>query len=669
MSEQKNRRIENTPYFRHLATGFRVISEDKRQVELSFSSEYPYVRWFGSEILSHDDGAVNLERLNEVGALLFHHGRDPNLGHIPCGRIVSTELDTKNHRCNAVVEFDSDEKSDLIFQKVKSGAIRGTSVGYRIEIVEEVKAGYVSTNGRFKGPCTVAVRWSPYEISIEPTPADDSVGIGRSEEPDEITRKGEMTMPPEVTMQPEERAQQTPTPPAPPATVPSPPAAPERVVDETQVRSQATAEAFSTAAEIYAMCRDFGEDPTPFIKEGKSVDQVRAVILDKVKEGHRSQKPVPAPRLEVVADEEDKYRSAARDGLLMRMGFPVENPVDGASGFRGMSLRSLATSCLIRSEGAGTDVMQMGENDLLRAALGYDERTGNLTPNSAFVSIVNNTVGAVLSGGYATANTTFDQWVGKGSNPNFKVSKRFRLSAAGELVEVKQNGEFKSDSVSDEGVDTQLKTYGKKFGFTRQAFIDDDLGTLAKAIQAQVRSAKRSINKQVYKMLCSNPQYIDKKALFSADHANLGTSGALSSVTLGELYTLMKKQKDLSGKEQLNLAPRFGIFPAALEMEVRKLLNSMSDPSSNNSGVVNPVQGLVTPIFDAEIDQYSDKAFYVAASAMDVDTIEVAYLNGQEQPTLENRVAWDTLGIEYRMYHDWAVSLLDFRGLAKNNGQ
>lgn len=660
-------KIDNTGYFRHLAGSVRVTSEEKRQVELSFSSEQPYSRWFGVEILSHDEQAVRLERLKEVGSLLFHHGRDVNVGSIPVGRIVEVWLDKENRRTKAIVEFDSDEKSDLIFKKVKNKSIRGISVGYRIDAHEEVKAGSVSSNGRFQGPCTVATSWTPYEISIEPTPADDSVGIGRSEN-NEFTSKGEVTMPYENPQQ-EERTQ---VPAAVPA-VPSPAPATAPVVTQTdtltQARSQAMQEERTRTAEIFAMCRDFGEDPTPFISEGHSIDQVRAAILNKVKAGQKTQKPVPAPRVEVVADEEDKYRSAARDGMLLRMGYQVEKPADGAGGFRGMSLRNLAASCLLRSEGAGADVMQMGDEALLRAALGFSERSGNLTPGSAFVSIINDTVGAVLSTGYASAGTTFDQWVGKGSNPNFKVSKRFRLSAAGEMVEVKQNGEFKADQISDEGVDTRLKTYGKKFGFTRQAFIDDDLGTIAKAIQAQVRSAKRSINKQVYKMLCSNPKYMDGKNLFSAEHKNLGTAGALSTVTLGELYQLMMTQKDLSEKEPLNLSPKFGLFPVALNLEVRKLLNSTADPDSSNSGVINPVKGLVIPIFDAEIDTYSATAFYTAASPMDVDTIEVTYLNGQEQPTLESQVSWDKLGIDYRMYHDWAVSLLDYRGLAKNNGK
>ena len=91
-------------------------------------------------------------------------------------------------------------------------------------------------------------------------------------------------------------------------------------------------------------------------------------------------------------------------------------------------------------------------------------------------------------------------------------------------------------------------------------------------------------------------------------------------------------------------------------------------PLAPNAGVVNPVQNLVEIVADAELDQYSEKAFYLACSPMDVDTIEVTYLNGREEPTLENRIAWDTLGIEYRMYHDFTVSSLDYRGLAKNEG-
>ena len=79
----------------------------------------------------------------------------------------------------AEVEFDKDEASEVVFQKVKSGTLKGVSVGYRINVIEEVKSGAVSTDGRFTGPCDVARDWMPYEISIVSVPADATVGVGR----------------------------------------------------------------------------------------------------------------------------------------------------------------------------------------------------------------------------------------------------------------------------------------------------------------------------------------------------------------------------------------------------------------------------------------------------------------------------------------------------------
>ena len=40
---------------------------NERKFTLSFSSEEPYERWFGVEILDHGPGAVDLARLNEIG--------------------------------------------------------------------------------------------------------------------------------------------------------------------------------------------------------------------------------------------------------------------------------------------------------------------------------------------------------------------------------------------------------------------------------------------------------------------------------------------------------------------------------------------------------------------------------------------------------------------------
>lgn len=162
-----------------IAAKIRAISDESRTVELSFSSELPYDRWFGPEILLHDEGAMDLSRLIDVGTVLFTHGHDPNLGRLPIASIDKAWVDSVNHKGMAQVTFDDDPDSDKIFQKVKKGLLKGVSVGYTVDSWEEVTAGKTSSNGRFTGPAYIALKWAPLEISLEPTPADPSVGVGR----------------------------------------------------------------------------------------------------------------------------------------------------------------------------------------------------------------------------------------------------------------------------------------------------------------------------------------------------------------------------------------------------------------------------------------------------------------------------------------------------------
>ena len=153
------------------ADGIRVIDEDKRIVELSFSSETPVKRWGAFEILSHKSGAVMLERINTSGCLLFNHDRN-----IVIGRIIKAEI--KNKRGIARVQFDDDDTSIIYYNKVKNGTLRNTSVGYN---VHEAKREVIGKNENIKVN-EIATLWEPLEISIVSIPADYTVGVGRAAE-------------------------------------------------------------------------------------------------------------------------------------------------------------------------------------------------------------------------------------------------------------------------------------------------------------------------------------------------------------------------------------------------------------------------------------------------------------------------------------------------------
>ena len=77
---------------------------------------------------------MDLTRLNAIGTLLFNHNRDAVVGKILRAWI-------EGNRGHAEVEFDPDEQSETIYRKVKGGTLKGVSIGYRINNVEEVREG------------------------------------------------------------------------------------------------------------------------------------------------------------------------------------------------------------------------------------------------------------------------------------------------------------------------------------------------------------------------------------------------------------------------------------------------------------------------------------------------------------------------------------------------
>ena len=93
------------------------------------------------------------------------------------GKIISAKVE--NNRGIAEIEFDTDDESEKIYQKVLSGTLKGVSVGYAVKAWEEVLANSTSSDGRFKGPASIAKKWMPYEISIVSVPADATIVVGR----------------------------------------------------------------------------------------------------------------------------------------------------------------------------------------------------------------------------------------------------------------------------------------------------------------------------------------------------------------------------------------------------------------------------------------------------------------------------------------------------------
>nr|DAY01801.1 MAG TPA: major capsid protein [Bacteriophage sp.] len=629
MSEHQKRSVLGN-YCRE--TTIDHVDTDSRTVELSFSSETPYGRWFGDEILCHDEECINLERFNNgLGTVLFNHDRDAVVGHIE-------KVWLEDNRGKALVRFDTDEQSETIFQKVQSGTLQGVSVGYaiyRYEVLEDEDTK--STNGRFNGPAYVVTDWEPLEISIVSVPADPTVGVGRSAE--EIhtsidTQEDNTRMDQEKTLEVQE-VKSTPV---------------ETGITQEDLQKAMEQERKRTS-EITALFRDFDvEGADEAIVMGVSVDEARAMVMDQLRARNKG------VSVTMGEAESDKFRAAAQDAVLMAAGIPVAEPAAGAQELRGHSMVELAREALQR-EGLKAN---FGDNmELARAAI---------NSTSTFPAIMSNLANKSVMVGFNEAETTYQIWAGKGSNRDFKEAARVALSEAGNLELVPEGGQFQQDFLGEASARTKVATYGKLFSLTRQAIINDDLGLFSKIATKYGSAAKRLVNKMVYAQLTGNVKMQDNIALFDTKHGNVaGTGEALSVKAIAKAITAMRRQKGITGDATLNITPKYLVVPPELEMTAYQIVNSTAAVDGVNSGVVNPYKGRFVVVADAELTD--PDAWYLVADASQHDTIEVTYLNGVETPRLETRQGFDVDGIEYKVAFDCGVSALDFRGVFKNAGK
>ena len=630
MSEHKKRSVLGN-YCRE--TTIDHVDTDSRTVELSFSSETPYGRWFGDEILCPAEECINLERFNNgLGTVLFNHDRDAVVGHVE-------KVWLEDNRGKALARFDTDEQSETIFQKVQSGTLQGVSVGYAIYRYEVLKdEDTKSTNGRFNGPAYVVTDWEPLEISIVSVPADPTVGVGRSAE--EIhtsidTQEDNTRMEQEKNLEVQE--------------VKSAPV--ETGLTQADLQKAMEQERKRTS-EITAMFRDFDvEGADEAIVMGVSVDEARAMVMDQLRARNKG------VSVTMGEAESDKFRAAAQDAVLMAAGIPVADAAPGAQELRGYSMVEMARESLRRESGS---TVNFGDNmELARAAI---------NSTSTFPAIMSNLANKSVMVGFNEAETTYQIWAGKGSNRDFKEAARVALSEAGTLELVPEGGQFKQDSFGEASARTKVATYGKLFSLTRQAIINDDLGLFSKIATKYGSAAKRLVNKMVYAQLTGNVKMQDNIALFDTKHGNVaGTGEALSVKAIAKAITAMRRQKGITGDATLNITPKYLVVPPELEMTAYQIVNSTAAVDGVNSGVVNPYKGRFVVVADAELTD--PDAWYLVADASQHDTIEVTYLNGVETPRLETRQGFDVDGIEYKVAFDCGVSALDFRGVFKNAGK
>jgi len=392
-------------------------------------------------------------------------------------------------------------------------------------------------------------------------------------------------------------------------------------------------------------------------------------LLAKLGEGAEPVAVAASGRIEIGLDAADKFRAAAVDSILVRAGVnrmagngvAALNIDMNGNPLRSASLLDLAKASLQR---AGKNTAGMDKREIVAQAF---------QTTSDFPVLLENVMHKTLLQAYLTAPDTWSRFCAVGSVSDFRAHNRYRTGLIGNLDALTEHGEFKQKTVPDgEKATITAATKGNLIGVSRQAVINDDLGALLGLATSAGRSAKRTIETDVYALLALNgglgPVLVsDSKTLFHADHNNITTGAAISMAAIDADRVAMASQTGVGGVEILDLRPAVLLLPIGLGGTARSINDSQYDPdTANKLQKTNTVRGLFRDVVDTS--RLTGTRRYLLADPSDAQVIEVAFLDGMQEPYLETKDGWGVDGAELKVRLDFAIAGLDFRGAVTNAG-
>lgn len=656
--EQRERDLSNLETRAHFIPS--TLNEEKRTMEVVFVTETPcrLFTWEDGpvdEILLCEPANVRQERFKSGIAVLDNHDRYSGTK----GQIGVVE----NYRFEkgqgfATVRFSKrKDVEENQWQDAKDGILRGISVGYKVH-------KYEITKEDGKRAVYTATDWEVLEVSFAPVQADpnSAVRASTSSATDNSNKNSDNSQNPHTMNELQKRALAAGL--AITATL-------EEVVRAesakqeaeeaklVQARKEAAEAERKRHEEITEAVRAVKLDDkfaAKLIKDGKSIDECRALIIaEKAKENPEID---GANRGATVGKEQiEKSRKAAEDAVIHRL-HGGELSAE-AREFRGHSLIDLARHFLQEN---GVNTNQLSRQDIAKMSLGLANSRGYHS-TSDFPNILAAVVNKTLRKAYDMQTRTFNPFVRKTTNPDFKTITRAQLSGlVGGFDVIAEGGEYKHASFSDGKETYSLVKYGKKFTITWEALINDDLSAFDRIPSAIAAKAVQKQSDIVYGILTGNPNMSDAVALFHANHGNLAGAGTTIPNGIAAARAAMRKQTDPNG-DFINVAPRFLVCGPDKETEAQQLLNaSIVAAKTVDTNVFRGSHELIVE------PRLTGNQWYTIADPALIDTIELCFLEGEGELFTERRTAFDQDGLEIKARSVFAAKAIDWRGMYKNAG-
>jgi len=600
-----------------------------------------------------DPVVIDLAGLNipsQMRPIRFSHNPASGVGHTDAIRIEQGQL-----IASGIVSRGTEAAREIVASS-KNGFPWQASVGASVEEFEFIRDGQkVIVNGReFAGPVNVVRKATLGEISFVDAGADENTSVKVAAKAADKENK----MPIENTDNVPETQ---------PSTESANDAGKVNASAVDDIRAQAVAET-SRIAEVRRLCAgQHGDIEAKAISEAWDATRTELEIL----RANRPQAPAIHIHDQNVSTQVLEAACVLTAGLEKPEKHCEEKALDLAGKrFRGgIGLQELLLEAAWANGYSGRNfrdsrsVLRFAFNPGVEAVMSTIDISG----------ILSNVANKFILDGFSSIEKTWRNITAVRNVNDFKLFTSYRLVGKDQYEIVAPGGELKHGTLGEETYTNKADTYGLQLSVDRRDIINDDLGAITTVSRKLGRGSGLKINDVFW------TKYMANSGFFTVGNNNFlsGADTALTIDGLTKAEVAFMDQVDGDGKP-IGVMPSIMLVPTSLSAigsQLFKSLEMRDTTASTKFPVNNPHQGK----FRVEVSRYlgnaqyagnSSKAWYLLADPADLPVIEVAFLNGQESPTIETAEAdFGVLGIRMRGYHDFGVNLQDPRGGIKSKGE
>ncbi len=367
----------------------------------------------------------------------------------------------------------------------------------------------------------------------------------------------------------------------------------------------------------------------------------------------------PATVVESMRDNRSAVRENMEHALMARAGLEGFD-AERARAYAGMSLVEIARASIAA---AGGNTQGMDGLKVAGAALGGQNymAAAGLHTTSDFPIVLANVARKALMRGYNLLQPSWRTLARVVSHSDYKPVSYVRMGEAPALLETSEHQAYTYGTMAERGESMQVKKYGRIIGVTRELIINDDLSAFTRLPESFGYAAAERVDTLVWGVFTGNPTMSDGNALFSSAHANqAGSGGAINEATISAARKAMRVQTGVDGRV-IQVAPRYLIVSPDKETEAQKFLQTVQNSDYSANIFYNSLTLIVSP-------RLTGNSWFLSADPAAVDTIYVAFLNGNETPRIEERMGFEVDGLEIKCAIDVGVAPIDWVGLYKNAG-